>query len=132
MAFLWGFMGKENLSLVISIFLMFNFLIFGSILWKRLHDAYNMVDTILESDTKVLSLTNDDFLDNCCYIDVSSNYQKARYYDIVLEGFDNVSHELIYLDGHDVIYPNETHHFEIKVYGDITSSNNLSMIVQFK
>lgn len=40
---------------------MFNFLIFDSILWKRLHDAYNMIDTILESDTKVLSLTNDDF-----------------------------------------------------------------------
>lgn len=59
-----------------------------------------MIDTILESDTKVLSFTNDDFLDNCCYIDVSSNYQKARYYDIVLEVFDNV------LDGYDVIYLN--------------------------
>lgn len=48
----------------------------------------------------MLSLTNDDFLDNCYYIDVSSNYQKTRYYDIVLEVFDNV------LDGYDVIYPN--------------------------
>ena len=100
MAFLWEFIRRENLSIVISIFLMFNFLIFDSILWKRLHDAYNMIDTILESDTKVLSFTNDDFLDNCCYIDVSSNYQKARYYDIVLEVFDNV------LDGYDVIYLN--------------------------